>query len=256
MIRKIACLITIFCVGLESTSIFGMYLRTKTSTRRSPLRKEQVQKEESMVSSRSIWYALGYSESVLSTVYTQRQAIDLVKHYIETDIFGDEVGNLEFPTPSAKVDALRKKVDILPGNIDYNDVIFTRACDELIKEINNTKRTQKKREKDEAIDKAIVRFKARLSSSDNIYKDAIRLMGPNNRALVSIALQQECKECMEEQFGKDKYEQLVVESRRRAPMDEERKSAFEERKKQLARMISSKRGDSKVMVDEAAEQGD
>jgi hypothetical protein len=264
MFKKLIFLAVLAYFALDSQVSFGMYVNTKRPRQSSIKRVQKLEPvviQEPMVNNKSIMYALEVGADWYGQT-ARKDAIELVKKHIRTNIFDDAAGSLEFPTPASKISTLQKKVDILPWGVDYNDEVFTQACDELIEEIKNIERTPKEQEKDKAIDRAIVHFKKKFASSDNIYRDAINLMGPSNRALVAIALQQECKDCTQEQFGvefgkkefgKERYEQLAVESRRRAPMDEERKSSFEERKKALAQILSSKRGGSRVEVAEAAE---
>jgi len=179
----------------------------------------------------SIWYVMGPDEDQSATI-TKSEAIDRVKMYIK-NLLDDQ---LEYPTPLTKIRSLLKKINILPSHVDYNDEIFTQACDQLVQEITRSAKdlSAKEQVKNKLIDSAIVRFNKQLASSQDKNKDILDLMSNDDRALSSIYLSLECERCDKEYYGVDNYAKIVNAANRRAPMTSDQKEKFEVRKKELA----------------------
>jgi hypothetical protein len=215
------------CMGMQCGVSFGMVYRPKRAVMPQRTMEPQVDRQ-------SIWYVGGDQSGVIA----KSEAVRLVKEYITQQL----EDSLEYPMPLTKIRELLKKINILPWGVEYNDEIFTEACDQLIQEIQAARKniaTKKELKKDKLIDDAIARFNNQLSTSQDKYNEALNLLGVDGRALSSIVLSMECQNCNEEVHGKEKYATMKVQAKRRAPMNATQIKSFEARKKELAEKLQN-----------------
>ena len=229
MEKKLIIFVLAVCIGMQFGVSFGMTYLPKS------IRNYFSAQKEPEVTKRSIFYVFDVEDSLEGNI-SRREAIRLVKKYI-TGLFRNQ---LQYPTPLSKIRVLQEKISILPGGLSYNDVVFTLACDELIKETKelSEKRSEQEEEKDRLIDEAIDKFNKQFVTSTDKFTTAIEALlfrlTTDARALLSIALQEEFRSEDIKFFGKEKHAAMMEEAKVRVSMNEERKQSFEERKKLLA----------------------